>query len=530
MKLLDRPSPLESTVVIVVGLFLLVSMLIGFHRPMSTKELVTLVGAKQFAEPNFLPNDWRLNLPAGPRVLSFALFTPLVRALPLVKAAIVGRLLGYLFVATGLGLIARRLRLDVVTACVCVALFLWLGQSVEPKQEWIFGPIESKVIGYGFLFLAVHALLDTKLSRAAFLMGCVTSFHLLVGIWGTATLGLTVLFARMGSARERLTAVAWWAAAAAPGLYFTLAEWANQSSELAAWSQEIYVYFRNPHHLIPHSWKTKWDDLIVPGLLFGGLVVARWRGRGTREQRLVGLIALTSILPYAGGLLVTALPGDTFPIATSMLMIQPFRVASSVFLLFGLMIAGPVLFALVFRRRVQQLLLAVAGVSLVVVGVTQIVKDIDEIRRFPLGAIDHNGKRTRALYDVCGWIRENTPSDASILASPYERTLAVPYLCERATPVRFRDVPPTSDTIVEWYDRLIDLNGGRTPHRVGYSAGRQIDRHFNRLSRKQYLSLGEKYGCDYLLVRDRELNLPKLYENDRWAVFALGERSTVENQ
>lgn len=84
-------------------------------------------------------------------------------------------------------------------------------------------------------------------------------------------------------------------------------------------------------------------------------------------------------------------------------------------------------------------------------------------------------------------------------------------------------MPPTSDTIVEWYQRLIDLNGGETPKRVGYSGGREIDQNFSRLSRDQYLSLGEKYGCDYLLIRDRNLDLPKLYERDRWAVFSLRE-------
>jgi hypothetical protein len=87
-------------------------------------------------------------------------------------------------------------------------------------------------------------------------------------------------------------------------------------------------------------------------------------------------------------------------------------------------------------------------------------------------------------------------------------------------------MPPGKAETLEWYDRLIQLNGGAPPTSRGFEAGKEVDSNFNRLSENQYLALGRRYGAQYLFVRKRDsLGLPRLYENDDWIVCRLAEPS-----
>lgn len=53
---------------------------------------------------------------------------------------------------------------------------------------------------------------------------------------------------------------------------------------------------------------------------------------------------------------------------------------------------------------------------------------------------------------VCGWIRQNTPSDALFLTPRAQRTFK--WYAHRAEVVTFKDVPQDSPSLIEWYDRI----------------------------------------------------------------------------
>lgn len=54
------------------------------------------------------------------------------------------------------------------------------------------------------------------------------------------------------------------------------------------------------------------------------------------------------------------------------------------------------------------------------------------------------------------------------------------------------------------------------------SAGREINERFNRLSEREYRQLGKKYdGRDLVVYRRPELNLPRVYNYERWTVYEL---------
>ncbi|MFQ5768132.1 MAG: hypothetical protein ACE5ID_09145, partial [Acidobacteriota bacterium] len=344
-RLLPR---LDSFPVMVLGLFVLATLKYSVRGTMTYSELDTLLYAKQFADPSFLPGEWYLNLPAGPRHPFHLLIYPLVRVFPLITVSIVGRLLGYLLVSCSLALIARRLGLGVLAACAALGAFLWFGQSIIPAHEWILKRIESKVVAYGLLFFALHALMRKRLVQAGALAGFATTFHVLVGGWGSLALMLTTWSRKLGAMRNRLVALAVWAAAASPGLAYAFSFFMEPEPASPHDYDEIYVHFRNSYNLLP----THWD--LTPAAVFGALLLLgclflarRWFSRED-DAYLAASFALWAMLPYLAGILLSP-----FPFASHYLVLFPFRVGSTLVMLFGLMLGARALLEAVPRPNLR---------------------------------------------------------------------------------------------------------------------------------------------------------------------------------
>src|SRR5687767_6829325 len=77
-----------------------------------TNEVDVLPLARQFAQPDWMPNDWYLNQPPGYRVLFSSLVGPLLATWGFLATSIVGRLVCYGLIAAGLVGIGRALRLS----------------------------------------------------------------------------------------------------------------------------------------------------------------------------------------------------------------------------------------------------------------------------------------------------------------------------------------------------------------------------------------------------------------------------------
>ena len=149
-----------------------------------------------------------------------------------------------------------------------------------------------------------------------------------------------------------------------------------------------------------------------------------------------------------------------------------------------------------------------------------LLKGYDQRKHFPRGGLHGSYANTAALHESCDWIREYTPPASLILSSP--DIDMVNYLCQRPVMATFRNIPSAAADIAEWYQRLVDLNGGVEPRSRGYSASREIDRNFARLSDEAYIDLGRKYGARYLLVQNRRgCRLPRLFQNAYWSVYLL---------
>ena len=490
----------------------------GFHKPLSYEEGETLPYAKQFAQPDYVIGDWYFDRPQPVRRPYQILVYPLVKWLPLPTAAITARLVGYLLLAGALTLIALKLRIGALEACLIIGAYLWLDQSLPPTEEWLFQKTESKVIAYALILFALATTLSGRLRAAGLLAGLATTFHVIVGGWGTIALGLTVLSARLHPGwAVRMQALSLWFVGAGGALYFVLVKLGEPPASAGFDAEAIYVAFRMPHHLVPSYWGVSGDDIWL-ALLGFVLLAFLFRVVVARRDRLATVpahFALWTALPYALGLVATMLPfGVTF------LHYYPFRVGAALVLLLGLMVVVPPALRFVFRVQARAWVVGVAVAVLAADVVENGVADFKDLAAHPHGGFYRGNKTTSRLRDLCRWVKKNTPADALIIASPHLDVLQ--YHCERPVAVTFRMAPSDAAGLEEWYSRLVDFNGGRKPKKRGYRAARAIGSRFRDLSEAKYRALGNKYQSEYLLVRERDdLSFPKLFENRTWTLYSL---------
>ena len=494
--------------------FALLVLAFAFTDNMASNEIDTLMAARQWADPAFLPGDWFLNLPAGPRTPFQILLWPLVRALPLIAVSIVGRTLALLGLAFALSRLAWRLGLTPAATVLAGGMYVALGQSLV-AGEWIFGALESKVAAYALIACGLDRLIVGKLLRAGLLFGAATTLHVIVGGWATLAAVITVLWTQAGTPRERWRALAAAIFAAAPGLALGL--WAAMAADATSGSSAsaLYVYFRNPHHADPRAWNIGWTTTTMGLSVLVVLVWTQHRRPWWSAEAWIARFALATLLPL--GVVVIAM---RFPTGHAVLQLFPFRVGSAISLFAGVALATTMLLRW-FPESCARWLPRVAASWIAVMAVQAFAHDLALLRLFPEGGRPGGEpvERALSLVDACVFVRQHTQPDAIVLASPAIESVG--YLTRRPVVVLFKCVPPYARALHEWHGRLVDMNGGNFRHR-GWAVNQEVDRHFGRLSTSQYLTLGEKYRASVLLIRRRDdLDLPLLYANAHWSVLAL---------
>jgi hypothetical protein len=126
-------------------------------------EVDVLPLAKHYADPTWIPGDWYLNQPPGYRLLFLALFGRLIAAWGFLATSLIGRLLCYGLVASGLVLIGRKLSLSLPSLLLAVALFLYINRyQGMAAYEWLVGGLEPKAVAYGFVLLAIGLMLEGR--------------------------------------------------------------------------------------------------------------------------------------------------------------------------------------------------------------------------------------------------------------------------------------------------------------------------------------------------------------------------------
>jgi hypothetical protein len=402
-------------------------------------------------------------------------------------------------------------------------VFLSLNVCCHWAGEWVVGGFEAKGLSYALVFAALAALVEGRWNRSWLLLGAASALHVLVGGWSAVAVAWSWL-TRRGEGpppRSMLLGIVGGALLALFGLVPALALNWNVTPAVVAEANDIYVFERLKHHLVPQEFPP-WLMARHLFLLLGWLALARHAGKSPKLDRLRGVVLGALAIEFGG--LAISLAADAYPAWTAgMLRLYWFRL-SDVMLPVGIALAGVDATAGLTRWRCP----AVAGwiaLSLVLAGYHRqeyaIVRHFQEYASFrhmhQTPRADKPGRVVNAAdwRDACEWVAVNTPPNATFLTPRLAQTFT--WHAGRGQVASWKDIPQDATAIVEWWRRIHAIHGTRDPTWQGewYDS-------LSLRSTKTLLRFGEKYGARYLVTESQpRLALELLYENNSYAVYEL---------
>lgn len=488
-------------------------------------EVDVLPLAKHYADPGWIPRDWYLNQSASYRLLFETLFGRLIVAWGFLATSVVGRLVSYVLIASGLVLIGRKLGLNLTLILLAVGLFLYTNryQGVAASES-VVGKLEPKSFAYGLVLLAIRLMLDGHYRPMALMLGLATSFHVLVGGWTfLVVLGwLALRWNRLHGIRH-FGLILLYLAGSAFAIRTVLEQLFTRLPPSSITPSYIYVFWRLPHHLNPLSWDSNWWIKPTVYLLVLAFSVSLWQQRQTdklSEQYIARMalveFTLLSLVPFILGLAIAPVDYEG-----SFLQYYPFRLGDVM-----LPINTCLLFACAleqaFRDRGKRVLLLVCILLLSGMCSIQAVtfqKQFQALYRFP--------KLDPEYKALCNWVRHYTPTDATVVSPPVD-LVDFTWLTERPTIAKFKLLPQTKAGILDWYKRLSDLSGEVSPWSTKdrtkdnrHKIERSLTNGYNHLTTTQADALMTKYQATYFITGiEHQLDLPRAYHNSRYVLYS----------
>lgn len=503
----------------------------------SVNEVDVLPLARQYFDSSWMPQDWYLNQPAGYRLLFQTLVGWLIVNFGFLAASIIGRLLCYLLVAMGLVLIAKQLRLSLSFLLLAIVLFTYtceISYQGAIASEWIVGGLEAKAIAYGFVLIAISFFLTGQYIFMSLLLGCATSFHVLVGGWAfLICIGWFCI-----RSRQRLPQIS----KSIPLLllsYITTSIFAIS----AVWQQLsipnpinsnipspsfIYVFLRLSNHLNPFSWgSSQWIELIIYLLvLLGSMFLLNNKADKRRDSEKVnysrqslGELALISLIPFFLGVAIAF-----FDTQGQWLQYYPFRFGDVMLPLTTCLLFACTLEDVFFIQKSSLKSLICITILTLALSLQSIdfYQELLALKQFP----SKQQGVSAEWKDMSNWIRQNTTKNAVIISSPV-KLANFTWLTERSTIAKFKLFSQTKTQILEQYKRLDDLSGNHSLS--AYLANGDLDKEktekilangYNNLTTAQAETLMAKYDASYFLTNiTHPLDFEIVYRKDPYILY-----------
>ncbi|MGD9646395.1 MAG: DUF6798 domain-containing protein [Pirellulales bacterium] len=513
--------------------------------------------AQHYWQPRWIPGDFFLDAPhAGPwrrlresHLVFFVTCGWWSRLLTLGQMALAGRVLSWLGLAYAWQRLSRALlpgseQIAPWLAGLSAALFVAASRWCQMAGEWVIGGFEAKPLAYIFVLLAIEQLVAGRRTRSLVWAGLATAFHPVVGAW-TALLVLWTWLSRRTDRpllRRLLLAVALYGVLALPGVVpAALMNWSVPGNVVAE-ANEIYVFHRAPHHLLPQAfgaWPMLRFTLLV--MFWGG--VCWWSQRENEtlddddeleqcalEQARLRRFVLGSLLLVGCGVLLSWLGWSRPVLISAVLRYYWFRMAD-VLLPLGAAFASlgwlmSVLLRDVSLTRHAARGAAVAGLALAVsVSAGYLVSHGVQV----VSAEQPRGDSTTKVLDfgdwcaACDWARDNSPPDALFITPKSTQTFK--WRAQRSEVATWKDMPQDAQGIVEWYRRLVELYGLEAEPENAWTNAWRLES-LNERTPAELRAIGAKYGARYLLVEaELPIELPRLYANPSYAIYDLAPAS-----
>ncbi len=481
--------------------------------------------AKHYWNPDWCPGDFFYESSDAHLVFYWS-FGWVTRLLALPAAAWVGRILTWLLLALAWQRLSSLIAPLPFMSVLSAGLFVALTARTDLAGEWVVGGIEAKGFAYALVLFGLAALARSNWLGAGACLGAASAFHVLVGGWSLVALGFAWLAAGTARPSLRVISAALGAAVllALPGLVPALALTWNQSPEVVADANAIYVFERLPHHLALLSLDPEEieERFMRHGLALVVLaVVMLWANLVGRQEpwwsRLhrVSAFVVGSIVLAALGLLIEVAMFDDRQTAARVLRYYWYRLTDFAVPL-GISLTAISVVAAAFRRRSAWsaiwLLLAMALPAWHLSEVTW--QRTSE--PYPASERPKKVRNVADWVDACDWILHNTPQNALFL-SP-RGALTFKWRTGRPEVVNRKDIPQDASGIVEWKRRMMQIHG-RTEKKFG--KGPYL-RTLGHVGTDRIVEIATEYQADFLLTTTRKpLALPVVYQNNTFVVYRL---------
>lgn len=498
-------------------------------------EMAYSIGPMVVAHPGFLRAQPMLAEMAPISFVYNVLVAPFFWALGAFWGTLICRVLIVAFQLWALGRLTRALGL--APWAMLAALVLWFGSEQSlAAGELVIAGAATKPIAWGFVFLALTALVREDWRWLPVWAGLATCFHVLVGGWTTLGLFAVLLLLRRnvlgwrGLLRFGVIAGVLGLPALLPGILSLNAADPAVAREAAG----ISVRFANPFHQDPAFFLSFLEGLKVLVIAVGAVLLSR-RFPSAAARQLIPAFLGTLGAFFLGGLLARVVDADWI------LQYYPFRVADAMFPFF-LWIGTALAFQQWYARRPQLLKLLLIPIGLGVWGwlidqaepssryrgtrgfAEAMLKTEPRLTAYWIRtqterwAARLQGKRT-AWERVEDWARLNTRADAVFITPPWE--LDWPIVSERAAWISFKIIAP-GPSLLRWKARFEALNG-RPFDRPGFGLLKELRLTYPAITATRARALNQIGPAHYLVALQEVAGLKLVHQEENYRVYALEE-------
>ena len=490
--------------------------------------------AKHAADPSWCPGDFFLSSPEA-HGLFFRLLGPATTMFSLATATWLGRWLGWLALAAGFRHAAAILGLTSGRQLLAAAVFSLAARYTTMAGEWMIGGCEAKVFAWAAVLAAWGELAAGRWGVSWLLSGLATALHPLVGGWMMLVTVAAWAIERQTRATSRAedapaTGGRLWGSIsfaaglglAAVGLVPAALLSIGVPAEVQREAATIYVVERLPHHLLPGRFQVGLVSRHVLAIVVWWILAAQCGdSAGLKRIHRVTLVVIS--LSVVGWLISLAEPFAP-ALTHGLLRFYWFRLADGLVPLALAITATLVLWPTErgagfpsepIQMPWQSALMGALSLLL-------LIEFVGQSAHWPLPGRQLTARSdsrvdAEAWWDVCDWVKHETPPDARFLTP--RGVTSFHWRAERAEVVCWKNIPQSPAAIVDWRQRIVDC----------FSSDGTLTSQFSStvsLGAKRLNEVAEKYDADFVIAPRKSLvaipdGSPAVYRNNTYVVLPL---------
>lgn len=494
---------------------------------------------KSYWDPSWCSGDLFLDSPEAHLTVVW-LFGWMTYFFSLSTIAWIGRLISWSLVAFAWQKLSFAVLPRDWFAPLSAALMLVGTEQTHLAGEWIIGGFEAKSLAYGFVLLGLGAAVSNRWNLAWIQLGIASAMHALVGGWSV----LALMFAKLSCTENRSFKSF---SSMMPGLLIggTIgmlgvlpALFINQGIEpkVIREADQIYVFFRLPHHLAILNKDADWilERGFRHAIILALFIITQMQ---LRKIQLPNPYALYLVRRFALGALFLSIIGFTIHLigwsnpawSASLLKYYWWRLAD-IALPVAVSLSLAVIVANQLKAQSRRAIVTLVGcLALATWGIGKHTLDRLEARDVP--PADMRMRDHAAWLEVCDWASENTQSTDLFLVPQSTHTFK--WNAGRPDVASYKDIPQDAESMVEWHRRLHDV------FHMGYweDGTKRWAPSLSALGTQKLIMIANRYGASYAISQNplnqygypiqANVSLPVIYRKGPYTVYDL--RRYVEN-